>query len=59
MGFALGVLVLSILVAMWLVGSRRQRKTDGEQRAVVGELEGQRVTADIVLGLAPTTLGIT
>jgi hypothetical protein len=29
--FALGVLVSSILVAMWLVGSRRQRKADGER----------------------------
>jgi hypothetical protein len=55
---ALGVVALSILVALWLVGSRRQRKADGEQRAVIGELEGQRVTADISLGLAPTTTGM-
>jgi hypothetical protein len=56
--FALGVVVLSILMAMWLVGSQRLRKADGEQRAVIGELEGQRVTADIALGLAPTTVGM-
>jgi hypothetical protein len=56
--FALGVLALSLLIAVWLVGSRRQRKADGEQRAIIRELEGQRVTADIALGLAPTTVGM-
>jgi hypothetical protein len=56
--FVLGVLALSALIAMWLVGSRRQPKADGEQRAVIRELEGQRVTADITLGLAPTTTGM-
>jgi hypothetical protein len=58
MEFVLAALVLPVLVAVWLVGSRRRRKTDDEQRAVIGELEGQCVTADIAIGLAPTTYGM-
>lgn len=57
MEVAISAVVLAAIVAMWFVGSRRLQKTDHEQRVVLEELEGQRVTADVVVGTVPMTKG--
>lgn len=57
MEVAISAVVLTAIVVLWLVGSRRLRRTDDEQRVVLEELEGQRVTAEVVVGTVPGTKG--
>lgn len=46
-------IILAALLGIWLLGARRQRVAVAEQRSVLESLEGQRVNAEVVVGLVP------